>query len=85
MGKKADFIIVETDSVNMYPLYDPYSALVYSANPSQVDTVFVNGKCLVRHKKLQLEKLFDLKQNLQKASQTFSKKALEYAKEMPDE
>lgn len=85
VGKKADFIIVETDSVNMYPLYDPYSALVYSANPSQVDTVFVNGKCLVRHKKLQLEKLSDLKQNLQKASQTFSKKALEYAKKMPDE
>jgi len=85
VGKKADFIIVETDSVNMYPLYDPYSALVYSANPSQVDTVFVNGKCLVRHKELQLEKLSDLKQNLQKASQTFSKKALEYAKEMPDE
>jgi cytosine/adenosine deaminase-related metal-dependent hydrolase len=51
-GKKADLTLLETASVNMQPLYDPYSVIVYSANPSNVDTVFVNGKMVVRHKQL---------------------------------
>ena len=80
VNKKADFIIVETNSVNMYPLYDSYSALVYSANASQVDTVYVNGQCLVRHKSLQNTSLDLLKNHLMTASLTFSQKALEYAK-----
>ena len=28
-GKEADLVLVETDSANMFPVYDPYSALVY--------------------------------------------------------
>ena len=51
-GKKADIAIFETESVNMQPIYDYYSALVYSANPSNVDTVIVDGKIVVRNKKL---------------------------------
>ena len=30
-GKEADLVIIETDSPNMFPIYDPYSTLVYSA------------------------------------------------------
>ena len=52
VGKKADLIIVETKSLNMRPIYDYYSTLVYSANPSNVDTVIVNGEILVAGKKL---------------------------------
>lgn len=51
-GKKADIVIVETESLNMQPLYDYYSVLVYSANPGNVDTVIVDGNVLVRNKKL---------------------------------
>lgn len=51
-GKKADLVLVERNSVNMFPSYNPYALLVYSANASQVDTVIVNGTVLVRHKKL---------------------------------
>lgn len=50
VGKKADFIIVETNSLNMFPIFNPYSALVYSANPSNVQHVWVNGKQLVENK-----------------------------------
>ncbi|MCY6369461.1 amidohydrolase [Clostridium ganghwense] len=50
VGKKADLVIMETKSINMQPIYDYYSALVYSANPSNVDTVMVNGKILVENK-----------------------------------
>lgn len=49
-GKKADMVILETQSVNMQPIHDYYSVIVYSANPSNVDTVIVNGKVLVQNK-----------------------------------
>lgn len=51
-GKKADLVLIETKSVNMQPIYDYYAAIVYSANPSNVDTVLVNGKIVVKNKKL---------------------------------
>lgn len=51
-GKEADLVFVETDSVNMFPIYDPYSALVYSANSSNVRDVYVAGSLLVEEKQL---------------------------------
>ena len=51
-GKKADLVLIETKLVNMQPIYDYYAAIVYSANPSNVDTVLVNGKIVVKNKKL---------------------------------
>lgn len=51
-GKKADLVLVETKSVNMFPCYDPYSALVYSANASNVEMTIVDGEILVRDKRL---------------------------------
>jgi 5-methylthioadenosine/S-adenosylhomocysteine deaminase len=51
-GKQADFILVETDSVNMFPIFDPYSALVYSANAGNVRDVFIAGKQVVAGKRL---------------------------------
>ncbi|WP_052399120.1 amidohydrolase [Candidatus Francisella endociliophora] len=50
--KLADIVIVETKSTNMNPIYNPYSVLVYSASPSNVDTTIVNGKVLMKNKKL---------------------------------
>ncbi|MBQ7903645.1 MAG: amidohydrolase, partial [Oscillospiraceae bacterium] len=43
VGKKADIVLIETESVNMFPVHDPYSAIVYSANPSNVDSVWIDG------------------------------------------
>ncbi len=56
-GKAADLVVVETDSANMFPVYDPYSALVYSAFASNVRDVYVAGECLVRNKRLVREEL----------------------------
>lgn len=52
VGKKADMVIIETESVNMQPIYDYYGTIVYSANPSNVDTVIVDGKIVVRNKRI---------------------------------
>jgi len=76
-GKKADFILVETQSVNMFPIYNPYAALVYSANASNVDSVFVNGVPLVRNKTLQLFQLKNLREELDHHMVDFKRRALE--------
>ena len=47
-GMRADMVLVSTESVNMFPVYNPYSALVYSANASNVDTVMTGGEIRVR-------------------------------------
>jgi len=66
-GKKADITLVETESVNMFPNFDPYSVLVYSANAANVDTVLVNGRILVRGKRLTGLSLSELRQDIDEA------------------
>ena len=51
-GKLADLIIIDTHSVNMVPMYDVYSALVYAANSRDVRTVIINGRQVVRDRKV---------------------------------
>jgi 5-methylthioadenosine/S-adenosylhomocysteine deaminase len=45
-GKRADIILVRTTDVNMTPVGDPYEALVSLAQPTNVDTVIVDGRIL---------------------------------------
>lgn len=52
VGKKADLVLIETQSVNMQPIYDYYSTIVYSSNPSNVDTVIINGDIVVKDRQL---------------------------------
>lgn len=63
-GKQADLVLVETYSANMFPVYDPYSALVYSANPSNVEQVYVAGECLVRDKRLLKSDMREIREQL---------------------
>ena len=49
-GKKADIIIVDSGSVHMTPMYDPYSHIVYSAKGSDVDTVIIDGKIVMKNR-----------------------------------
>jgi 5-methylthioadenosine/S-adenosylhomocysteine deaminase len=45
-GKRADLILVRTTDINMTPVGDPYEALVSLAQPTNVDTVMVDGRIL---------------------------------------
>jgi len=47
-GKRADLIMVRTNDINMAPIGDPYYAIVFQGQPSNVDTVMVDGRILVR-------------------------------------
>lgn len=51
-GKRADLIIIERDSLNQIPLYNIYSDLVYATKASDVETVIVNGRLLMRDRRL---------------------------------
>ncbi|NOR45102.1 MAG: amidohydrolase family protein [Candidatus Delongbacteria bacterium] len=51
VGKKADIIIIDINKPHLTPMYDPYSHLTYSANGSDVDTVIINGKIILKERK----------------------------------
>lgn len=53
-GKRADVVLVRTDTLGMAPSAggDPAAALVHSAHPSDVDTVIVDGRVLKRRGEL---------------------------------
>ncbi len=52
VGKKADVIVVDARSPHMLPLYNPASALVYSANGADVKDVIVNGRILMKERSI---------------------------------
>jgi 5-methylthioadenosine/S-adenosylhomocysteine deaminase len=51
-GKRADLLLISTNNTFMQPIYDYYSAIVYSMNSSCIDTVIVDGKVLMKKHKL---------------------------------
>ncbi|MDK2966750.1 MAG: 5-methylthioadenosine/S-adenosylhomocysteine deaminase [Lacrimispora sp.] len=82
-GKQADLVLIETDSANMFPVYDPYSALVYSANPSNVEAVYVAGECLVEEKRLKKSNMEEIRRSLiNKMKQTDFGKYMENNREL---
>ncbi|WP_295609822.1 amidohydrolase family protein [uncultured Methanobrevibacter sp.] len=53
VGKKADIILIDTNSANMVPDSSTLTSnIIYSANGSNVDTTICNGKILMENKKL---------------------------------
>jgi 5-methylthioadenosine/S-adenosylhomocysteine deaminase len=52
VGKKADLCIIDMNKPHLTPLYNEYSHLVYAVNGADVDTVLINGKVVMRERKL---------------------------------
>ena len=51
-GKKADFILISLNEPNAVPIYDIYAQLAYSLKASDVETVVIGGKIVMRDRKL---------------------------------
>ena len=49
-GNSADLVILDLGHPNMQPVNNPVSALAYSTNGSEVETVIVGGKILMENK-----------------------------------
>ena len=52
-GKQADLIRISLAAPRFHPIYDPYSALVFAAMPSDVTDTMVAGRWLMRERKVQ--------------------------------
>lgn len=52
IGKKADLILIDLRKPHLQPVHQVESLLAYSATGADVDTVIVNGKVLMRQRRL---------------------------------
>jgi 5-methylthioadenosine/S-adenosylhomocysteine deaminase len=51
-GKKADLILVDTEAPHATPMYDVYSEIVYALKASDVRTVVIAGKIVMRDRQM---------------------------------
>ncbi len=51
-SKKADLILINLSEPNAVPMYDVYSQLAYALKASDVDTVVIGGRIVMRDHKL---------------------------------
>lgn len=51
-GKQADIVIVDFDNFHQIPSFNIYSTLVYATKSSDVNTVIINGKAVMKERKL---------------------------------
>ena len=52
IGKQADIVAIDLDSIETQPMYSPISQIVYSCNRNQVTDVWVAGKQLLKEREL---------------------------------
>jgi len=51
-GKRADLLVIDRDTLNQIPLYNVYSDLVYATKAADVQTVIINGRLVMRNRRL---------------------------------
>lgn len=51
-GKKADLILIRTDAPHAVPMYNLYSHLVFALKASDVETVVIGGRIVMRNRRL---------------------------------
>ena len=51
-GKRADLLVINRDTLNQIPIYNIYSDLVYATKASDVETTIINGRIVMRDRRL---------------------------------
>ncbi|HVS90016.1 MAG TPA: amidohydrolase [Candidatus Acidoferrum sp.] len=51
-GKKADLILIRLDAPNAVPMYEVYAQIVYALKASDVETVVIGGRVVMRDRKV---------------------------------
>jgi len=51
-GKEADFIVIDLQKPHLQPFTNAYHHLIYSAQASDVESVYVAGRCLMKNRKI---------------------------------
>lgn len=52
VGKRADLLVIDRDTLNQIPVYNIYSDLVYATKAADVDSVVINGRIVMRDRRL---------------------------------
>ncbi|NPV78499.1 MAG: amidohydrolase [Anaerolineae bacterium] len=52
VGKKADFIIINTDSPNLTPVWNPVASVVFASQGNDVDMVVIDGQIIMQGRKV---------------------------------
>ena len=52
VGKRADLLIINRDTLNQIPVYNIYSDLVYATKAADVESVVINGRIVMRDRRL---------------------------------
>ncbi len=52
VGLKADLIMIDFNKPHLTPVYNAFSHIVYAAQGSDVDTVIINGRVVMRNRRL---------------------------------
>ena len=71
-GKRADMVIVDFDSLHQTPYFNVYSHLVYATKAADVRHVIINGKIVMRDKRL----LTLLENDIKKDANAYRKKII---------
>ncbi|MBQ9010937.1 MAG: amidohydrolase [Clostridia bacterium] len=78
-GFLADLTLVSLEGPSLFPVYNPYSALVYGASAADVSLVMTGGEIRVRNGRLTSVSLADLRDELEAAMPPFRRAAQKYA------
>lgn len=71
VGKQADIVVLKT-GLQLFPIHDIYSTIVYGSSLAHVKDVYVQGRCLVKNHKLVYEDEQTLKRNVQNEMKIFN-------------
>jgi len=52
VGKKADFITIDTDAPHLQPVWNPVATAVFAAQGGDVDTVVIDGQIIMRKRQV---------------------------------
>jgi cytosine/adenosine deaminase-related metal-dependent hydrolase len=75
VGKLADVVIVDKDAVNMIPMYDVYSALVYAASAANVTTTIIHGRIIMEERKVLTVDVEKVKRDVLELNEAIQKEA----------
>ena len=73
IGKKADVTVVDSRNPHLIPVYNPVSHIVYAAQGADVRDVIVNGRLLVKDRKLLTIDLENITQKVIELSKSIKK------------
>jgi 5-methylthioadenosine/S-adenosylhomocysteine deaminase len=83
-GFLADLILVDLDGAHVQPVHDVVASLVYSSRASDVDTVIINGKVVMKHREHQtLNKTKILQEIKQRAPRLVNRATKEKLQDFP--